>query len=216
MQDNKSKELKCCKKDAILQAAEEVFIQKGYDGARMVEIANRAGVGHPLLHYHFSNKEMLFQQVVQQKFCILSQILWVLLEEKNLDIRENIATMVSRHFDFVQQHGNYIRFIINELEMHPQLFTENRSLVLEQFKKNSGKLQEVLDEAAANGEICPIKAENLLMDILSLNVFSICAKALINSFKENLDEKSFLETRKAENIKMILGRLQPDRNPNLE
>lgn len=134
MQDNKSKELKCCKKDAILQAAEEVFIQKGYDGARMVEIANRAGVGHPLLHYHFSNKKMLFQQVVQQKLCILSQILWILLDEKKLDIREYIATMVSRHFDFVQQHGDYIRFIINELETHPKLFTNNRVLVLEQLK----------------------------------------------------------------------------------
>ncbi len=216
MQDNKSKELKCCKKDAILQAAEEVFIQKGYDGARMVEIANRAGVGHPLLHYHFSNKKMLFQQVVQQKLCILSQILWILLDEKKLDIREYIATMVSRHFDFVQQHGDYIRFIINELETHPKLFTNNRVLVLEQFKKTSGKLQEDLDKAAANGEICPIKAENLLMDILSLNVFSTYTKALINSLNEDLDEKSFLETRKAENIKMILGRLQPENNFNLE
>ncbi len=216
MQDNKSKELKCCKKDAILQAAEEVFIQKGYDGARMVEIANRAGVGHPLLHYHFSNKKMLFQQVVQQKLCILSQILWILLDEKKLDIREYIATMVSRHFDFVQQHGDHIRFIINELETHPKLFTNNRVLVLEQFKKTSGKLQEDLDKAAANGEICPIKAENLLMDILSLNVFSTYTKALINSLNEDLDEKSFLETRKAENIKMILGRLQPENNFNLE
>lgn len=212
MPDNKSKELKCCKKDAILQAAEEVFIQKGYDGARMVEIANRAGVGHPLLHYHFSNKEMLFHQVVQRKFCILSQTLWGSLEEKELEIRDYIATMVSRHFDFVHQHGDYIRFIIKELDMYPELFTENRALVLEQFKKTSDKLQDLLDKAAANGEICSVKAENLLIDILSLNVFSTCTKTLIKSFKEDMDEKSFIENRKAENIKMILGRLRPENN----
>lgn len=54
------------------------------------------------------------------------------------------------------------------------------------------------------------------MDILSLNVFSTYTKALINSLNEDLDEKSFLETRKAKNIKMILGRLQPENNFNLE
>ena len=92
-----------------------MFIQKGYDGARMVEIANRAGVGHPLLHYHFSNKKMLFQQVVKRKFNILSQSFWVLLNEKDMDIRDWIEIMVARHFDFIVQHGDYIRFILNEL-----------------------------------------------------------------------------------------------------
>ena len=50
-------ELKDNKKACILRAAEQEFMQKGFDGARMVEIAKRAGVGHPLLHYHFHTKE---------------------------------------------------------------------------------------------------------------------------------------------------------------
>lgn len=216
MQNKKSKELKCCKKDAILQAAEEVFIQKGYDGARMVEIAKRAGVGHPLLHYHFRNKEMLFQQVVKRKFNILSQALWVVFEEKSHDIRVCISIMVSSHFDFVQQHCNYIRFIANELEMHPELFQVGKELVSEQFLKTTAKLQCVLDEAAAKGDIRPMNATDLIWDVISLNSFSIWAKPLFNNLSENWDEKQFLETRKSENIKMILGRLQPNHNPYIE
>ena len=210
------KELKHCKKEAILQAAEEEFIQKGYDGARMVEIAKRAGVGHPLLHYHFRNKKMLFQQVVNRKFGILSQTFWVLFEDNDRDIRDSVSIMVSKHFDFVQQHGGYIRFIINELEMHPELFKEGLPHVLEQFEKTASKLQEMLNKAVAKGEINHIKAADLILDVISLNVFSIWSKPLFGNINRYFDETRFLETRKDENIKMILGRLQLKNTINLE
>lgn len=207
MQDNKSKELKCCKKDAILQAAEEVFIQKGYDGARMVEIANRAGVGHPLLHYHFSNKKMLFQQVVKRKFNILSQSFWVLLNEKDMDIRDWIEIMVARHFDFIVQHGDYIRFILNELEMHPELFLDAKPFILDEFNKATTKLQILLDDASEKGAISRMNAEDLLLDIISLNLFSIWTKPLLYKLKDFVKEDTLLQARKEENIKMIIGRL---------
>ena len=36
----------------ILEAAEKVFIEKGFDGARMQEIANKAKINKALLHYY--------------------------------------------------------------------------------------------------------------------------------------------------------------------
>ncbi|MCD4665881.1 MAG: TetR/AcrR family transcriptional regulator, partial [Bacteroidales bacterium] len=38
---------------AILEAAKQVFIQKGMDGARMQEIADKAGINKSLLHYYY-------------------------------------------------------------------------------------------------------------------------------------------------------------------
>ena len=49
--------VKDSKRKAIIEAAEDEFVQKGYDGARILEIAERAGVGHPLLYYHFKTKK---------------------------------------------------------------------------------------------------------------------------------------------------------------
>ena len=92
----------------------------------------------------------------------------------------------------------------------------SKELVSEQFLKTTAKLQCVLDEAAAKGDICPMNATDLIWDVISLNSFSIWAKPLFNNFSENWDEKQFLETRKSENIKMILGRLQPNHNPYTE
>ena len=48
----------------ILEAAEEEFLLKGFDGARTTAIAERAGVTHAMLHYYFRTKEQLFERIV--------------------------------------------------------------------------------------------------------------------------------------------------------
>ncbi|MDQ2089973.1 TetR/AcrR family transcriptional regulator [Marimonas arenosa] len=53
--------------DAILDAAELVFANSGYDGAALREIAQRAGVAQGLIHYHFGNKARLFERMVERR-----------------------------------------------------------------------------------------------------------------------------------------------------
>jgi len=42
--------------ELILEAAQAVFLEKGLAGARMQEIADRAGINKALLHYYFRSK----------------------------------------------------------------------------------------------------------------------------------------------------------------
>lgn len=53
--------------DAILDAAEQVFASSGYKGATMREIAEIAKVAQGLIHYHFNNKETLFEKLVARR-----------------------------------------------------------------------------------------------------------------------------------------------------
>lgn len=47
----------------IFDAAHEIFVQKGLDGAKMQEIADKAGINKALLHYYFRDKQRLFEGV---------------------------------------------------------------------------------------------------------------------------------------------------------
>ena len=47
----------------ILNAAKEVFLQKGMAGARMQEIADKANINKALLHYYYRSKQLLFEAV---------------------------------------------------------------------------------------------------------------------------------------------------------
>ena len=53
-------------RDRILEVAREEFAQHGFRGARLQDIAERAGLTHPTLLYHFGSKEGLYAAVIEQ------------------------------------------------------------------------------------------------------------------------------------------------------
>lgn len=55
-------------RNAILEAAAELFSQKGYDGTSMNDIAAQAKVTKSLLQYHFETKDNLWVQVMAAQF----------------------------------------------------------------------------------------------------------------------------------------------------
>ncbi|MEW6367093.1 MAG: TetR/AcrR family transcriptional regulator [Acidobacteriota bacterium] len=50
--------------ERILKAAAEIFASEGYDGARVDQIAERAGVNKAMLYYHIGDKAELYGEVV--------------------------------------------------------------------------------------------------------------------------------------------------------
>ena len=50
----------------ILAAAREMFLEHGFDGARMAEIAGRAGVAEGTVYLYFRNKRALLDAVIEQ------------------------------------------------------------------------------------------------------------------------------------------------------
>ena len=54
------------REEAILESAREVFLENGFDGAKMSEIAGRAGVAEGTVYLYFKNKNALLEAVVEQ------------------------------------------------------------------------------------------------------------------------------------------------------
>lgn len=50
----------------VLDKAILVFAEKGFDGSQIKELAKRAGINTAVLHYHFKNKRILWEQAVAQ------------------------------------------------------------------------------------------------------------------------------------------------------
>lgn len=52
-------------KQRLIDVAEEVFAQKGYEGATVREICDRAGMNIASINYHFGDKERLYREAVR-------------------------------------------------------------------------------------------------------------------------------------------------------
>ena len=47
----------------ILSVAEKIFAEKGFDGSRVDEIANQAGVNKALIYYYFKSKSLILEEI---------------------------------------------------------------------------------------------------------------------------------------------------------
>lgn len=193
----------------ILQAAEREFLEKGYSGAKTTAIAQAAGVTHAMLHYYFRTKEKLFEKIVADKMDKLKRVMFGVIGNPDLPLRERLKQGVEQHFDFIAENPHLPRFIFNELHEHPERIDQVKNSIASIAAKAITTLQNEIDRKAASGECRPVDARMLMLDIASLNLFPFIAAPLISSSFGKLFEgrDEFLEMRKKENVRTVLGKL---------
>lgn len=193
----------------ILEAAEKEFLEKGYLGAKTTSIAEAAGVTHAMFHYYFRTKDKLFDKIVSDKLEKLSEIMLGVIGNPELPLKERIVQGVERHFDFMRANPLLPRFVFNEIHLHPERLDKFKNGMAALASITVGNLQQEIDAQAAEGRCRRVDARMLILDIVSLNIFPFFAEEIIAATYSSLfaDRESFFETRKRENVKTILDKL---------
>lgn len=194
----------------ILEAAEAEFIEKGYGKSRTTEIAKRAGVNHALLHYYFRTKENLFEVVFQKKAKLMSEVL-IFSFQQELPFFEKIKRGISDHFDLIAANSKLPNFIFNEISQDDNLKRIFLGILKEKAIMIIAKLKEEINREVAKGTIRYIEPYDLLMTIVSLNMFPFISKPIILDILNLQGEKDisqFLEHRKQLNIEIILNQIR--------
>lgn len=108
----------------ILQAAYEVFVEKGFDSAKMQDIANKAGIARTVLNYYFRTKNALYQHIAKQILQLaLPQILSTLNSDLAFDLK--IEKFVDQYIELALKHPFMPLFIVNELHaLGPEFVTQ--------------------------------------------------------------------------------------------
>lgn len=195
--------------EKILAAATKEFMHKGFDSARTTAIAKEAGVSHAMLHYYFRSKENLFEKIIDAKMSSIGELMLQSLSQSNLPLFERIRTAINRHLDFVNKNPELPHFFIREVYSHPERIRKIGEALQVNATVLIAELQKDIDEAAERGECRRVNAEMLLLDIVSLNIFSFLAKPVLEVVLNNLfsDNKRFIEQRKIENFETIKRKL---------
>jgi AcrR family transcriptional regulator len=102
------------RRERILDAASSVFAEQGYAGARVDDIADRAGVNKAMLYYHVGDKTELYSAVLLRNFdrvrAALADALAV--EGSARDRLEAVITALTR---MVQRYPDHPRIVLREI-----------------------------------------------------------------------------------------------------
>jgi len=195
------------KEKQILEAAEKIFLQKGFAASKTTEIADIAGVNHALLHYYYRTKENLFNKVFSEKMSVFINSFKEIFE-KELPLFEMLESIIVTQYDFLLKNDGLPFFIINEMlanEKSRKAFINN---FLIEMKECFMRIQSLLDVEIAKGAIKPIKLIDLMVTIVSLNVFFFMMQPLISSLSVELqgtDIESMKRERKKVHVDLVLS-----------
>ena len=100
----------------LLEAALLAFSENGFKGTSTRDIAERAGVHHPLITYHFKNKEELWRTAADRVFSRFIGVLKTVQERTaKKSPRERMAAMIRA----------YVHYAADNPSLHKLLFQES-------------------------------------------------------------------------------------------
>lgn len=98
----------------ILQAALELFAEKGFEGASVRDIAGRAGVFHGLIKYHFDNKDALWKAAVDFLFQRQRDEMANPSDFDSLSPKEQARNWLRRYVHYCARHPEHARIMVQE------------------------------------------------------------------------------------------------------
>ncbi len=193
--------------DKIFEAATRVFEEKGMDGARMQDIANKAGINKALLHYYFRTKDRLFDAVFQK---VAGRMLmkFAPVFEKDLTLEEKIRFFFRQHITFMQENPRLPAFVLNEINRNPARIKKLLKNV--DFKKIWMMLIEQHKDELDKYNITEESIPQIMTTIAAISVFPFAAKGILEGIFENLGVNfdAYIEQRKEFAADFVIGALK--------
>lgn len=128
----------------ILNAAEELFAGKGYEGTSVRDIAHRADVNVAMISYYFGSKEKLLQGLIQQRTEQTGLVLSGLSHNRDMDPWEKIDRVIDYYVDKMLDNRNFHTIMSRQMSLEQDEVV--REMLISAKRKNTAMIAEIIAE----------------------------------------------------------------------
>ncbi len=196
--------------EKILEAAKNVFIINGKDGARMQAIADGANINKALLHYYYRSKDKLFDAVFEFAFKTIFPDLKMVAENED-PVFNKIERFCEMYISLVMKNPFIPMFVLNELSK-PNNKTPN---LFKHLKEPIHAFLIQLEAEMEKGNIRKMDPRHIMINMVSMCIFPFIAKPIALPLFFNEDKKAFKEfilSRKKEVVEFVINSIKIERD----
>jgi len=150
----------------IAAAAEELFADRGFDGAAIRDIARKAGVNGAMIHYYFGNKEGLYRAMLEGA---ASKVRALLIETTGGtgSTAERLARFVDAYAAYMLSQPNLARILYREMLTGARHIKQ----IAQQYAvTNFTMLRTMIADGIDRGELRPIDADLAPISLMGMVV----------------------------------------------
>ena len=193
----------------ILRAATAEFSAKGLAGARVDEIARRAGVSKRMLYHYFGNKEALWLAVLEQAY------LHIRSEERELDVErlspvDGMRRLIEFTLAYDSAHPEFISLLLGENLQRARYLRRSRKV-----RELHTSLLDVIEDILARGRSSGVfrggvDAAELYITIAALGFFYFSNIHTLSAiFGRDFNSAPARRQHLRHTVEVILGYLRP-------
>jgi len=149
----------------ILQAAEEVLMEKGYHETSIDEIAARVGIAKGTIYLHFSSKEdlifALFERELQKFFQVIEKTIGSALTP-----RAKLEAILQSMYSGIFSARSRLLYTLSSSEDLHKIFLEKKGYLYDLWHQLSARISSLLEEGKAANEF-----DTTLPTAVMLNAF---------------------------------------------
>jgi len=190
----------------IVQAAVEVFAEKGFAGSSTSEIAQKAGVAEGTIFRHYKTKKELLLSIVAPIMTRLIAPFAIRDFTKVLDadyprIEDFLRAVLRNRLEFVRKQFPVLKIMLHEIAFQEELKEQFKELV---FKQVYSRAERVIQHFQAQGQLIELPVPTTMRLIVSTFVGFVLVRFLFSPEKEMDDELEMEHT-----IRFVLYGLAP-------
>jgi len=171
-------------KERILNAALDLFYEKGFHLATVDDIADRAGVGKGTLYRYFANKGALFNEIIASRLGELEREAQAVLDGQD-DVLTMITKYVHVYFTFFDHNKRLYRLILQErLDLADQV----QELYVKKVMRRIPVLKRKIREASQEGVLKDVDFQTVFFGVMGF-IHGVIQKWLVQDCSYPLVEE---------------------------
>ena len=134
--------------EKIIEVAKALFIEKVYAETSMSEIAAKAGINRPGLHYYFRTKDKMFEAVFGDILLSIVPKIFDIISQKDMNIERRIEEMIDTYYALFIDNPKLPMFMMREINRDANLLikTATQLNIHEKFRHSLDTIEQEMKE----------------------------------------------------------------------
>jgi AcrR family transcriptional regulator len=195
------------KKDHIIDVAERIFSELGYDGASTRMISGEAGVNMAMLNYYFGSKEGLYLAVFERKISAFRTLLQNIGNDDSISAWDKMERCVDNYVERIITNSCFQKLINRELSLNKRTdLTDKMTNIL---MTNVLEFKKIIQEGVDNGSFnADTDQELTIMTIFGTKNYIINAPHIASlMLGHDISDEAFQEASVKPRMKVYMKKL---------
>ncbi len=174
------------KREQILEVAEALFAEHGYEGTSVRKLASKAKINIAMISYYFGSKEKLFEALVEYRAGSAHEKLQS-LNQKEVDPLTKIELLIDIYVDRIFDNHRFHRIIQREIALQQR--SKMHEAIFSILMRNMNEIRKMIEEGQRKKVFRKVDIECTIATLIG-TISQITKSSMFTCKMINLDPKT--------------------------